>query len=293
MRWNTATDRSESIHLIKMTHLVFFFILTVDLVNIVCTVRIGHIYNATCISNITRTIIRYKNTCDECLCNAFFSAEPPLYVGLNCYANNKTCHLFANYSSPSVMAIDSNSTFIFVRIPPLQNVTTGNSTSLSVLQLIIDSNSMLRTVSLVPVWLKCEWVEVLQYLDRRSHAKNINRITVLLRILHTWWDFPINSSSVRPVSVLFTMYLRRKSLEICMSFRLRLSFIHRRTTDLRLLTSSCGYMWIWVRLKYNRVQTEICGWDVIHTPPHICWKTISVCNSCTQHNIYDTNSVSQ
>ena len=130
LQWNQVVDRSDSIHLMKMIRPVFLFFLALSVGNIDCAVRIGHINNATFISNITSTIITYKSTCDECLCNAFFSAQPPLYVGLNCYANNKTCHLFANYSSPSVILTDFNSTFSFVRIPPLQNVTTGNWTPL-------------------------------------------------------------------------------------------------------------------------------------------------------------------
>jgi hypothetical protein len=115
-----------------MLYSVFLSILTMSVVNIDCKVPIGRIYNATYISIVTSMVITYKNTCDECLCYGFFSTESPLYVGLNCYAKNKTCHLFANYSSLSAMEIDFNSTFIFVQLPQLPDVTTGNGISLSI-----------------------------------------------------------------------------------------------------------------------------------------------------------------
>jgi len=99
--------------------------------NIDCTTRIGYIYNATYASNNITAIITYTNTCYECICYGFFSSVPPLYVGLNCYQNNKTCALFANYSAISTVQIDFNSTFIFIQQPPTQNTTTGNYTSMS------------------------------------------------------------------------------------------------------------------------------------------------------------------
>jgi hypothetical protein len=98
----------------------------VIIIRIDCTTRVGYIYNATFVSNDTITVITYENACSECICHAFFLSVPPLYVGLNCYKNNKICALIANYSSPSMMKTNLNSTFIFIQQPPLQNTTTGN-----------------------------------------------------------------------------------------------------------------------------------------------------------------------
>jgi hypothetical protein len=52
-----------------------------------------------------------------------------MYVGLNCNKINKTCILFANYSSPSTMMINLNSTFVFIKQPPSQNTSNGNKRS--------------------------------------------------------------------------------------------------------------------------------------------------------------------
>jgi len=109
-----------------MLRSVFFLILVVIIIDVECTRRLGYIYNATYVSNDTTIVITYKNTCSECICNGFFSNIPPLYVGLNFYQNNKTCELFANYSTPSMMETNLNSTFIFIEQPLVQNETTGN-----------------------------------------------------------------------------------------------------------------------------------------------------------------------
>ena len=105
---------------------VFLLILIVAVTNIHCTTPVGYIYNATYTSTNITAIITHKNTCSECICYGFFSSVPPLYVGLNCNANNKTCALFANYSSSATMRIDFDSAFIYIQQPPSQNTTTGN-----------------------------------------------------------------------------------------------------------------------------------------------------------------------
>ncbi len=105
---------------------VFLLILIVAVVNIDCTTRIGYICNAAYVSTNITAVSTYKNACTECICYGFFSSVPSLYVGLNCYENNKTCELFANYSSPSTIMTDLNSTFIFIQLPPSQNTITGN-----------------------------------------------------------------------------------------------------------------------------------------------------------------------
>ena len=108
-----------------MIRLVFLLILIVAVTNIYCATRIGYIYNATYASTNITAIVTYNNTCSECICYGFFSSVSPLYVGLNCYKNNKTCALFANYSSSSIVKSDVNSIFIFIQQPPPQNTTTG------------------------------------------------------------------------------------------------------------------------------------------------------------------------
>jgi len=121
-----VTHRSHTIQLIKMIRSVFLLILIMALVNIACTISIGYIYNVSYVSTNISAVVTYENTCSECICHGLVASVPPLYVGLNCYTNNKTCVLFANYSSPSTIKIDFNSTFIFIQPPPSQNTTTGN-----------------------------------------------------------------------------------------------------------------------------------------------------------------------
>jgi len=121
---------SDTNCLIKIVRSVFFLIFTMIIINVNCTVPVGYIQNATYVSNDTTIVITYQNTCTECICNGFFSTLPPSYVGLNCYKSNKTCALFANYLTPSTMMMNPDSTFIFIQQPPVQNITTGNSTFL-------------------------------------------------------------------------------------------------------------------------------------------------------------------
>ena len=78
------------------------------------------------VSNDATIVMTYQNTCTECICSGFFSSLPSLYIGLNCYKRNKTCKLFANYSTPSMITMNPDSTFIFIQQPPVQNTTTGN-----------------------------------------------------------------------------------------------------------------------------------------------------------------------
>jgi hypothetical protein len=118
-------------------------------------IYIGYIYNATYVSNDTNVVITYKNTCSECICYGFFSSVTPLYVGLNCYKNTKTCELFADYSTSSMVMMNLNSTFIFIQQPPSQNTTTGNKTFLTVLQVIIYPYVMLISFSTIPTELNC------------------------------------------------------------------------------------------------------------------------------------------
>ncbi|CAF1311253.1 unnamed protein product [Adineta steineri] len=53
---------------------------------------------------------------------------------MNCYTNNNTCELFANYSSSSsssIVKFDLNSIFIFIQQPPLQNPATITTTTVA------------------------------------------------------------------------------------------------------------------------------------------------------------------
>ena len=118
----------------RSVFLPFWFMIIID---VGCTERLGYIRNAAYISDDSEIIILYNNTCSECICNGFFSSVSPAYVGLNCYENNKTCELFANYSSSSLsmVTMSLDSTFIFTEQPPSQNQTAGN--------LILDSSIVL------------------------------------------------------------------------------------------------------------------------------------------------------
>ena len=109
-------------------------------VHLVCASPIGYIYNASYSSTSIDTFIKYNQTCSECICNAFFSNISSPYVGLNCYKNNKTCQLFVNYSTSTIIEININATFMFIPRPPppslLLNVTTGNSIAFTLIKFI-------------------------------------------------------------------------------------------------------------------------------------------------------------
>ncbi|CAF1482311.1 unnamed protein product [Adineta steineri] len=100
-------------------------------VNVDCTIRIGYIYNATYVSTNITAVIAYNNSCSECICYGLLSTVPSLYVGMNCYTNNKTCALFASYLSLSAIKIDLNSIFIFIQQSISQNTTTESIASSS------------------------------------------------------------------------------------------------------------------------------------------------------------------
>ena len=108
-----------------MLRLVFFLIFTVINIEIACTIPLGYIQNAAYVSSGTAVVITYTNTCAECICSGFFSTVPSSYVGLNCYRNNKTCELFANYSTSSMITINLDSTFIFIQQSSVQHTKIG------------------------------------------------------------------------------------------------------------------------------------------------------------------------
>lgn len=118
--------QSGSIQWIEMICSALWLILTMTIFNINCTINIGRIYNASYSSNEMSVSTTYQNSCSECICQTFYSTVIPLYTTLNCFTNNKTCQLFTNFSSTSLLRVDLNSLFIFTHLPPLQNTTTGN-----------------------------------------------------------------------------------------------------------------------------------------------------------------------
>jgi hypothetical protein len=124
-----VTHQGDTNRLTKMMRLVFFLILAVIMIDVDYAIRLGYIYNATYVSNNTKVVITYNNTCSECICDGFFSSASPSYVGLNCYTNNKTCELFANYSTSSMVMMNLNSTFIFIQLPPSQDTATQQPTT--------------------------------------------------------------------------------------------------------------------------------------------------------------------
>ena len=103
-----------------------FLIFAIITNNVAGATSIGYIFNASYVSNEIETFVTYKDACSECICNAFFPTVLPKYISLNCYTRNKTCALFANYSTPpSSVAVNLDSTFIFMQQPPSQNKTTS------------------------------------------------------------------------------------------------------------------------------------------------------------------------
>jgi hypothetical protein len=166
-----------------MIRSVFLLILTTTVFNINCTTRIGRIYNTSYVSNVTSIVMTYKNTCSECICNAFFSAVSPLYMGLNCYTNNKTCRLFANFSSLSLVK-DLNATFIFIQLPPFQSIITGNWTAFVFRTLVYSiARGWETSAEFLQDWIVCEdrnimivdrnsWIYQLASLYRKHDSNN-------------------------------------------------------------------------------------------------------------------------
>ncbi len=64
-------------------------------------------------------VLKYNGTCNECICQAFFKNISSNYQGLNCF-ENKTCLLFPNYLSKSMIHINFNSTFVFKQTESVQ-----------------------------------------------------------------------------------------------------------------------------------------------------------------------------
>jgi hypothetical protein len=128
---------------IKMIQTLCFLIFVIITGNVACATPIGYIYNASYVSNDIETFITYKDTCSECICNAFFLTVLSKYISLNCYTSNKTCALFANYSTPSSVEVNLDSTFIFMQQPPSQNETMSKEICLClyVLRLPLDAVS--------------------------------------------------------------------------------------------------------------------------------------------------------
>ena len=90
------------------------------------TTPIGLIDNAAYVSSsLTDAVYSYTSSCDECICYAFFSNISINYQALNCYQNNRTCLLFRNYLSKSLIRIQPTSTFLFQLSETLQTTAQG------------------------------------------------------------------------------------------------------------------------------------------------------------------------
>lgn len=113
-----------------MKELVVFLILITFIIDKIHANRLGYIRNGSYVTNDTKLILTFVNTCSECICDAFFSKIAPMYVGLNCYQSRKICELFVNYSSLSMITMNNDSMFIFLQLPSLQNKTTGTEISM-------------------------------------------------------------------------------------------------------------------------------------------------------------------
>ena len=121
-----------SFHPFVHNYIPFLFLL---LPNIVVTVRIGMISNATYItSNINQ--IFSNLTCRQCTCAALISDG----VGWNCVTSNNTCQVIKNYSSNNEFLVRTNNgNFFFQQLPP--------QLLLSVSDTIITSTSKTSTTS--------------------------------------------------------------------------------------------------------------------------------------------------
>jgi hypothetical protein len=77
------------------------------------TIPVGLIDNAAYITSGFADVFSYTDSCNECTCYAFFSNISINYQALNCYKNNRTCLLFRNYLSKSLIRIQRNSIFFY------------------------------------------------------------------------------------------------------------------------------------------------------------------------------------
>ena len=102
-----------------------FFYLLLFLIGIDQGIEIGKINNVGYLSNDWNEFHVYGNSCDECVCYAFFSDDSFNYQGISCYTNNKTCYLFNNSLSRSLLRIVDHSIFLFKSFDAFQNETEG------------------------------------------------------------------------------------------------------------------------------------------------------------------------
>jgi len=90
------------------------------------TTLISSINNAAYVSVNSTNVLSYNGSCDECICYAFFSNILFNSEALNCYKNNKTCLLFTNYISKSLIQIDLNSILLFKPLESLETTSESN-----------------------------------------------------------------------------------------------------------------------------------------------------------------------
>jgi hypothetical protein len=84
------------------------------------TIQVGIIQN---FSLIASSHVVVATTCHECVCTMLTNSS---IFALNCVAINSSCQLLSNYSTSFVYSIQSNanSTFYFLQLPPIPNITT-------------------------------------------------------------------------------------------------------------------------------------------------------------------------
>lgn len=106
-------------------------LVSIFLINIDQGIEIGKIDDAVYLSNDWNEFYLYGNSCDECICYAFLSDNSSNYQGINCYTNNKTCYLFNNSLSRSLLRIADYSIFLFKSLDAFQTETEGKFASLN------------------------------------------------------------------------------------------------------------------------------------------------------------------
>ena len=93
-----------------MTRSIYLLFLVAVIVN--GTRQVTYIDNAEYTLNDSTNVLLYNITCSQCICFAFFSNNPVNYEVINCYKDNKSCLLFTNYLSQSMIRININSTLV-------------------------------------------------------------------------------------------------------------------------------------------------------------------------------------
>jgi hypothetical protein len=117
----------ECFTVVALVSVELFFMLLLTLLLLipaVYSILVGTLLDVTYQSNDSIPIV-FNGTCQECVCQAFIFSTPFTYVAFNCYANQKECYLFHNFSISYQLVTNTSSQFFFYpNLPPLTTSTT-------------------------------------------------------------------------------------------------------------------------------------------------------------------------